>query len=29
VKICRVRELGKLHGLLVKLTERLALLGSD
>jgi hypothetical protein len=26
---CRVRELGKLHGLLVKLTEWLARLGSD
>jgi hypothetical protein len=29
VKFCRVRELGKLHKLLVKLTERLARLGSD
>jgi hypothetical protein len=29
VKFCRVRELGKLHGLLAKLTERLARLGSD
>jgi hypothetical protein len=26
---CRVRELGKLHKLLAKLTERLARLGSD
>jgi hypothetical protein len=29
VKFCRVRELGKLHGLLAKLTEWLARLGSD
>jgi hypothetical protein len=29
VKFCWVRELGKLHKLLVKLTERLARLGSD
>jgi hypothetical protein len=29
VKFCRVRELGKLHLLLAKLTERLARLGSD
>ena len=29
VKFCRVRELGKLHKLLAKLTERLARLGSD
>jgi hypothetical protein len=29
VKFCQVRELGKLHELLAKLTERLALLGSD
>jgi hypothetical protein len=29
VKFCRVRELGKLHKLLAKLTERLAWLGSD
>jgi hypothetical protein len=29
LKFCRVRELGKLHGLLVKLTEWLARLGSD
>jgi hypothetical protein len=29
VKFCRVRGLGKLHGLLAKLTERLARLGSD
>jgi hypothetical protein len=29
VKFCRVRELGKLHGLLAKLTERLARFGSD
>jgi hypothetical protein len=29
VKFCRVRELGKLHKLLVKLSERLARLGSD
>jgi hypothetical protein len=29
VKFCRVRELGKLHGLLAKLTERLARPGSD
>jgi hypothetical protein len=29
VKFCRVRELVKLHGLLAKLTERLARLGSD
>ena len=28
VKFCRVRELGKLHKLLAKLTERLAWLGS-
>jgi hypothetical protein len=28
VKFCRVRELGKLHKLLAKLTERLARLGS-
>jgi hypothetical protein len=29
VKFCRVQELGKLHKLLAKLTERLAWLGSD
>jgi hypothetical protein len=29
VKFYRVRELGKLHKLLAKLTERLARLGSD
>ena len=29
MKFCQVRELGKLHELLAKLTERLALLGSD
>ena len=29
MKFCRVRELGKLHGLLAKLTERLARFGSD
>jgi hypothetical protein len=29
VKFCRVRELGELHGLLAKLTEWLAWLGSD
>jgi hypothetical protein len=29
VKFCQVRELGKLHELLVNLTERLAWLGSD
>jgi hypothetical protein len=29
VKFCRVRELGKLHKLLAKLSERLARLGSD
>ena len=29
MKFCRVRELGKLHKLLAKLTERLARLGSD
>jgi hypothetical protein len=29
VKFCRVRELGKLHKLWAKLTERLARLGSD
>ncbi len=29
VKFCRVRGLGKLHGLMVKLTEWLAQLGSD
>jgi hypothetical protein len=29
VKFCRVRGLGKLHGLMVKLTEWLARLGSD
>jgi hypothetical protein len=29
VKFCRVRGLGKLHGLLAKLTEWLARLGSD
>jgi hypothetical protein len=29
VKFCRVRELGKLHKLLAKLTERLARPGSD
>jgi hypothetical protein len=29
VKFCRVRELGKLHKQLAKLTERLARLGSD
>jgi hypothetical protein len=29
VKFCRVRELGKLHKLLAKLTERLGQLGSD
>jgi hypothetical protein len=29
VKFCRVRDLGKLHKLLAKLTERLARLGSD
>jgi hypothetical protein len=29
VKFCRVRELGKFHGLLAKLTERLVRLGSD
>jgi hypothetical protein len=29
VKFCRVRELGKLHKLLAKLTERLTRLGSD
>jgi hypothetical protein len=29
VKFCRVRELGKLHGLLAKLSEWLARLGSD
>ena len=29
MKFCRVRELGKLHKLLAKLTERLAWLGSD
>jgi hypothetical protein len=29
VKFCRVRELGKLHKLLAKLTERMARLGSD
>jgi hypothetical protein len=29
VKFCRVRGLGKLHELMVKLTKRLAQLGSD
>jgi hypothetical protein len=29
VKFCRVRELGELHELLAKLTERLARLGSN
>jgi hypothetical protein len=29
VKFCRVRGLGKLHGLMVKLTEWLARLGHD
>jgi hypothetical protein len=29
VKFCRVRGLGKLHGLMVKLTEWLAWLGRD
>jgi hypothetical protein len=29
VKFCRVRGLGKLHGPMAKLTERLARLGSD
>jgi hypothetical protein len=29
VKLCRVRGLGKLHGLMVKLTEGLARLGRD
>jgi hypothetical protein len=29
VKFCRVRELGKLHGLLAKLSEWLARLGSE
>jgi hypothetical protein len=29
VKFCRVRGLGKLHGLMVKLTEWLAQIGSD
>jgi hypothetical protein len=29
VKFCRVRELGKLHGLMAELTERLARPGSD
>jgi hypothetical protein len=29
VKFCRVRGLGKLHGLMVKLTEWLAWLGHD
>jgi hypothetical protein len=29
VKLCRVRGLGKLHGLMVKLTEWLERLGSD
>jgi hypothetical protein len=29
VKFCRVRGLGKLHGLMVKLTKWLAQLGSD
>jgi hypothetical protein len=29
VKFCRVRGLGKLNGLMVKLTECLARLGSD
>jgi hypothetical protein len=29
VKLCQVRELGKFHGLLAKLTERVAWLGSD
>jgi hypothetical protein len=29
VKFCRVRGLGKLHGLMVKLTEWLARLGCD
>jgi hypothetical protein len=29
MKFCRVRELGKLHKLLAKLSERLARLGSD
>jgi hypothetical protein len=29
VKFCQVRELGKLHKLLAKLSERLARLGSD
>jgi hypothetical protein len=29
VKFCRVRELGKLHKLLAKLSEWLARLGSD
>jgi hypothetical protein len=29
VKFCRVQGLGKLHGLMVKLTEWLARLGSD
>ena len=29
MKFCRVRELGKLHKLLAKLTERMARLGSD
>jgi hypothetical protein len=29
MKFCWVRELGKLHKLLAKLTERLARLGSD
>ena len=29
MKFCRVRELGKLHKLLAKLTERLARLGSN
>jgi hypothetical protein len=29
VKFCRVRGLGKLHGLMANLTERLARLGRD
>jgi hypothetical protein len=29
VKFCRVRELGKLHGLMAELTERLVRPGSD
>ena len=29
MKFCRVRELGKLHKLLAKLSERIARIGSD